>query len=126
MSKYKIKGDDVVNTETESRVIHNPNNENWQDYLEWVAEGNTADPEFAPTDTTAFVWMTTRFNRDRLLVRTDFFMVHDVYNNVLASQEQIDLSTYRQALRDLPSNTPDPRTEIIWPVKPQVMIDYAL
>lgn len=126
MSRYKIKGNDVVNLDTGMRILNNSTNEKWQEYLVWVDDGNTADPEFAPADTTAFIWMVLRSHRNLLLQRTDFFIMNDFYNNILTEQERTDLVAYRQALRDLPSNTPDPRNEISWPEKPQIMINYGL
>jgi hypothetical protein len=36
---------------------------------------------------------------------------------MLTTDEKTEISNYRQALRDLPENTPDP-ANVTWPVKP--------
>ena len=51
-----------------------------------------------------------RRQRDGLLADTDFYALADV---TLSD----DMKNYRQALRDLPENTPDP-ANVIWPTKP--------
>lgn len=50
MAKYKISGDGVVDTERGAKIPNNPNNGDWQDYLAWVADGNTPDPEFTQAE----------------------------------------------------------------------------
>jgi hypothetical protein len=59
-------------------------------------------------------WTTLRVKRDELLAETDWVVVK--------SQEAGEAvpaawTTYRQALRDLPSNTSDPANPV-WPTKP--------
>jgi hypothetical protein len=59
-------------------------------------------------------WAALRAERDRLLAETDWVVVK--------SQEAGEAvpaawATYRQALRDLPSNTSDPANPV-WPTKP--------
>lgn len=51
-----------------------------------------------------------RTKRNQLLAETDYLALSDV---TLSS----DMTTYRQALRDLPANTSDPANPT-WPVKP--------
>ena len=58
-----------------------------------------------------WVWERLRLRRDVLLAATDFRMVSD------APWDQAPWTTYRQALRDLPDVTTDPRTAV-WPVSP--------
>ena len=55
-----------------------------------------------------------REERNRLLAETDWEVVKhlEVDGSVPA-----ELKTYRQQLRDLPTNTPNPRNPV-WPVKP--------
>ena len=52
-----------------------------------------------------------RMQRDSLLSKTDFYANSDV-------TMPDNIKTYRQALRDLPANTPDPY-DITWPTDPR-------
>lgn len=61
-----------------------------------------------PTD---WVWERLRSRRDQLLAATDFRMVTD------APWDVDPWAVYRQALRDLPDGTTDPRAAV-WPVAP--------
>lgn len=58
-----------------------------------------------------WVWERLRLRRDALLAASDFRMVAD------APWSQEAWRLYRQALRDLPVNTIDPRTGP-WPAEP--------
>lgn len=55
-------------------------------------------------------WIDLRSERSKLLAETDYLALSDV---TLSE----DMRTYRQALRDLPSNTTDPANPT-WPTKP--------
>lgn len=57
------------------------------------------------------VWVRLRVTRDALLSDSDFRMLPDVVNDKAA------WSAYRDALRDLPQNTVDPR-QAVWPEPP--------
>lgn len=57
------------------------------------------------------VWARLRNLRDELLTNSDFRMLPDVVNDKDA------WATYRDALRDLPQNTDNPR-QAIWPTPP--------
>jgi len=56
-------------------------------------------------------WIDLRGSRDRLLTSSDWTQVPD------APVDQAAWATYRQALRDLPANTTDPR-DVVWPTRP--------
>lgn len=58
-----------------------------------------------------YVWERLRTKRDQLLAQSDFRMVVD------APWDTEPWAQYRQALRDLPDNTTDPR-KAVWPVAP--------
>jgi hypothetical protein len=77
------------------------NNSTWQ-YL-----GHDEDEDIP----TAWVWERLRHRRDVLLNSSDFRMVAD------APWDQTVWEAYRQALRDLPEQTTDPRAAI-WPEPP--------
>ena len=55
-------------------------------------------------------WQSLREKRNLLLTQTDYLALSDV----TLTEE---MRTYRQALRDLPSNTTDPENPV-WPTKP--------
>lgn len=46
MAKYKLAGDGVKDTETGACIPNSPGNRHWKAYQEWLAAGNTPDPEF--------------------------------------------------------------------------------
>ena len=60
-------------------------------------------------------WITLRNQRDALLMMSDRKMLWD---SPLTDAEKQAWATYRQALRDLPSNTTDPANPT-WPTPPQ-------
>ena len=55
-----------------------------------------------------------RFQRDKLLAQSDWTQAND---SPLAESKKAEWATYRQQLRDLPSNTSDP-ANLSWPEKP--------
>lgn len=57
------------------------------------------------------VWARLRYRRNTLLAACDFRVVPD------APWNTAPWLAYRQALRDLPDNTADPR-QAVWPVEP--------
>lgn len=126
MAKYKLLPDGYI-LEQERQMIIPPDTANmdYVEYLAWVDDGNTPDPYQTAEEILAEKWMILRSDRTTKLMQTDFMMTYDFYNNVLTEQEKTDLSTYRQALRDLPDNTTD-IDNIVWPTKPQVVLDYGL
>ena len=56
-------------------------------------------------------WSKLRHDRNQLLADTDYLALSDV---TLSSE----MTTYRQALRDLPANSTDPANPV-WPTKPE-------
>ena len=48
--KYKLQANGVLDTETNQSIPDSTDNRHWRMYLEWVALGNTADPEFTNTE----------------------------------------------------------------------------
>jgi hypothetical protein len=58
-----------------------------------------------------WVWERLRLERNRRLVMSDWTMISD------ATTDKVAWAEYRQALRDLPSNTINPR-EAVFPTPP--------
>jgi hypothetical protein len=59
-------------------------------------------------------WDALRLERDKRLSVCDWTQGND---SPLVTQSKTDWATYRQSLRDLPSNTTDPDS-VVWPTKP--------
>ena len=83
--------------------------------LEWLDENTTPptqeEAEERLTELRAQVpWNELRQQRNRLIAETDYLALSDA---TLTDE----MSTYRQALRDLPANTTDPANPV-WPTKP--------
>ena len=85
--------------------------------IAYDADGNTVtlDEDAVASETTTVIngWnlAALRKKRNRLLAETDYLALSDV---TLSSE----MTTYRQALRDLPANTTDPANPV-WPAKPE-------
>ena len=79
-----------------------------KDTWEYAGMIDTLPPEQLPV---AWVWERLRLRRDQLLAQSDFRMITD------APWDTAPWVTYRQALRDLPDVTTDPRLAV-WPVIP--------
>lgn len=68
----------------------------------------------------ADAWAAIRATRDTKLTDTDWTQITDA---PLTPTQVTNWATYRQELRDVPENTPDPNsfdTENDWPIEPQV------
>jgi len=82
-------------------------NIDYQEYLEWVAEGNTAEAADGLT------WNDIRAKRNGILQSTDWTMTSG------ATVDQAQWAAYRQVIRDIPQTykdkTPD---DVVWPTQP--------
>lgn len=59
-------------------------------------------------------WVWLREQRDKKLAASDWTQLPNI---PLAPEKRAEWETYRQALRDLPTNTQDP-TNVTWPIPP--------
>ena len=53
MAKYKLSGDGVQDTETGAFIPVDADNRHWRMYQDWLAAGNSPDPEFTPEEIAA-------------------------------------------------------------------------
>ena len=67
-----------------------------------------------PVYSTEMLWIMLRSRRDNLLTNSDWTQLSDV---TLDNSKKAEWVTYRQTLRDLPSNTSDPENPT-WPTQP--------
>jgi hypothetical protein len=82
-------------------------NENeYKEYLAWLAEGNTPLPPDEPNP-----WEAIRQKRDQLIRDSDWTMIPG------ATVDQAQWSAYRQILRDLPQTYSNPE-DVVWPTTP--------
>lgn len=83
-----------------------PNNRYYQEYLSWLAEGNTPLPPDQPDP-----WRVIREKRDQLIRDSDWTMIPG------ATVDQAQWAAYRQILRDLPQTYTNAE-DVVWPTVP--------
>jgi|9_EtaG_2_1085328.scaffolds.fasta_scaffold07985_6 hypothetical protein len=82
-------------------------NTDYQAYLLWVSEGNTAEAADELT------WDSIRAKRDGILQSTDWTMTTG------ASVDQAQWAAYRQNIRDIPQTYKDKTpNDVVWPTQP--------
>ena len=100
---FKITSEGIIST-----VPFDEANTDYQEYLLWVAEGNTAEAAGE-----ILTWDSIRDTRDQILRDTDWTMTTG------ATVDQAQWAAYRQVIRDIPQTysgkTPD---EVVWPTQP--------
>ena len=96
-------------TKTRKSIPLDEDNVDYQDYLEWVKEGNTPDED----ETKKITWDSIRATRNQILRDTDWTMTTG------ATVDQAQWAAYRQVIRDIPQTykdkTPD---DVEWPTQP--------
>ena len=97
----------IIRKEDGACIPIDKENRDYQEYIEWVAEGNTAEAVDGLT------WNDIRSQRDDILRQTDWTMTTG------ATVDQAQWAAYRQVIRDIPQTykdkTPD---DVVWPTQP--------
>ena len=114
MSEYRYRSTGEVKTQGQIRSDH-PNTSLPKVWTAATCDGLGIDPVQAQKDAydaanTASLAAQERSKRDLLLAETDHYGLSDVTMSD-------DMTTYRQALRDVPQQETFPQ-EITWPTKP--------
>lgn len=108
---YELTSSSTIKRLSDNAFIPpDPANSDYQRYLEWLEEGNEPLPYVDPTD----YWEVLRTQRNQKLAESDWIVARSYETNTPVPQVWSD---YRQALRDLPENTTDPKNPV-WPVIP--------
>lgn len=85
----------------------------------WVVDAEaqtvTNNQDQADADTLARSWVRLRRERNALLVSSDWTQGAD---SPLTDEAKAEWATYRETLRNLPANTPDPANPT-WPTPPE-------
>ena len=112
--KYKLlRTDDLTNKKIYEKIeddgkSYSSCTEDNQDFVDWVAEGNTPDDADSVDG-----WIAIRTKRDQILRDTDWTMTTG------ATVDQAQWAAYRQVIRDIPQTykdkTPD---DVVWPTQP--------
>ena len=93
MAKYRLTEEGVLDTETGGHIPNDSGNRHWQEYQEWLVEGNTPDPKAVPPAPST----------ENLLSRSDDKMIRtiDWILETLVAKGVITLAEIPQALKDL-------------------------
>ena len=90
-------------------IPENTENVMWQEYQEWLAEGNTTEA----ADSESLSWDDIRSLRNDILRDTDWTMTTG------ATVDQAQWAAYRQVIRDIPQTFKDHAPKnVIWPTQP--------
>ena len=80
-------------------VPDDPGNRHYREVQEWINAGNTPEPIQTPAEQAEEELQAHNEEKERRLKETDYTQLMDE-NALLTSQQQSDIATYRQAVRD--------------------------
>lgn len=106
------EADDLIALDSSYSKIECPSDQETVKYIK-VIDGICIAETQADIDYELFVVL--RKSRNEILASCDWTQAND---SPLSASKRTEWATYRQALRDLPSNTVDP-SQPVWPTPPQ-------
>jgi hypothetical protein len=115
---YKLKKEGVIHLPSEMFIPFAEGNRHYVQYLEWLAEGNTPEPEIGEAELNAALEKSARDLRDTELTRADI-MLNRVQDGETGIGTQKAWRAYRVSLRDWPSTESFPLDA---PVAPDVKV----
>ena len=105
----EVSTDIVIRKSDDAVIPFDEDNKDYREYLEWVAEGNTAEA----ADEYVITWDEIRATRDQILRDTDWTMTSG------ATVDQAQWAAYRQVIRDIPQTYKDKTpADVVWPTQP--------
>ena len=103
------KSSSILRKEDGVCIPCDPDNRDYQEYLEWVSEGGVTEA----ADTETLTWDSIRATRDQILRDTDWTMTTG------ATVDQSQWAAYRQVIRDIPQTYKDKTpADVVWPTQP--------
>lgn len=106
MYRQGTDGISIIRTSDDAYILIDKDNQDYKAYQAWLRVQQNVSNEVALT--------ALREQRDQLLSKSDWTQVAD---SPLSGSAKTAWATYRQALRDLPENTVDPKSPS-WPTPP--------
>lgn len=113
MAKYKLTESGVLDTETGTSIPNAPGNRHWQEYQEWLSEGNTPDPQYTLDEWKTGKKAEVRANSNsrifndvstKVLIRIALLQQKQIEGTLLTQDEQDDLA---DGLADLEARIQD-------------------
>ena len=105
----EVSTDIVIRKSDDAVIPFDEDNKDYREYLEWVAEGNTAEA----AEEYVITWDEIRATRDQILRDTDWTMTSG------ATVDQAQWAAYRQVIRDIPQTYKDKTpADVVWPTQP--------
>lgn len=97
MAAYQLStGTQIIRQADGARIPNDPTNHDYQDYLTWVAFGNTADPYVAPVDSAAVAALKQLQQNDAAMFRALELLI-----DVLLAKGVIVATDFTPAVRTL-------------------------
>ena len=122
MKKYKLIPEGVLNRELNARIPDYGGNVDWKEYLEWLKEGNTPDPEFMPEEIKEQEWTEIIDQRDFEITVTNPLCFADMWEDFTPG-ERYQIKGFRNALRSIEKDSKIDPNNVIFPVIPDFIKD---
>ena len=101
---YKLQENSVLRLSDNASIPFVNGNTDYEIYKQWIAEGNTPEPEFTQEELRTKFENEFRQNRDKLLSTVVDHYQKPLVWETLTVEQQDKVRTYRQALLDSTAN----------------------